>query len=176
MAMTSTSSSTLLLYPSQQQPQWPLGSNEIEPTATNANLLGVGKKTEPHRVKSNQPSQNQFKPNQSLFQTIWLKISPTRMKITEVPTPVYGPNHYSTGSIGPFFAVISVLVVLAVLSCFLGWIRAHRRQRTALVAEANPCGLLLWWVGRKCKRCLDRDVEAAAKVADCFWQRNAKRW
>ncbi|KAL0806464.1 hypothetical protein Bca101_098956 [Brassica carinata] len=142
MAMTSTSSSTSLLYPSQQQPQRPLGSNEIEPTATNANLLG---------------------------------------KITEVPTLIYGPNHYSTGSIGPFFAVISVLVVLAVLSCFLGWVCAHRRQRTALVAEANPLemihsGGLLWWVRRKWKRCLDRDVEAAAKVADCFWQRNAKRW
>ncbi|CAN6802098.1 unnamed protein product [Brassica oleracea] len=149
MAMTSTSSSTSLLYPSQQQPQRPLGSNEIEPTATNANLLG-----------------KKPKPNQ---------------KITEVSTLIYGPNHYSTGSIGPFFAVISVLVVLAVLSCFLGWVCAHRRQRTALVAEANPLemihsGGLLWWVRRKWKRCLDRDVEAAAKVADCFWQRNAKRW
>ncbi|CAG7903520.1 unnamed protein product [Brassica rapa] len=149
MAMTSTSSSTSLLYPSQQQPQQPLGSNEIEPTATNANL----------RAKK-----------------------PNRTEKPTLPTPIiYGPNHYSTGSIGPFFAVISVLVVLAVLSCFLGWICAHRRQRTALVAEANPLemissGGLLWWVRPKWKRCLDRDVEAAAKVADCFWQRNAKRW
>ena len=34
-----------------------------------------GQKTEPNRVKPNQPNRNQFKPNRSLFQTIRLKIS-----------------------------------------------------------------------------------------------------
>ena len=41
--------------------------------------LGVGKKTEPNRVKPNQPNRNRFTPNQNLFQTIWLKIFPTRL-------------------------------------------------------------------------------------------------
>ncbi|CAN7052967.1 unnamed protein product [Brassica rapa subsp. trilocularis] len=46
MAMTSTSSSTSLLYPSQQQPQQPLGSNEIEPTAQML-IYGQKNRTEP---------------------------------------------------------------------------------------------------------------------------------
>ncbi|KFK41844.1 hypothetical protein AALP_AA2G178600 [Arabis alpina] len=121
--MASTSSSTLL-YPTQQQPQQQLGGNEIEPTATNANLVAA--------------------PN--------------------------GPNHYSSGPIGPFFAVISALVVVAVLSCFLGRICARRRRKT--VAEGNPLdmiksGGLLGWLSRKWSRCLTGDVEAGAKVADC---------
>uniref|UniRef100_A0A1J3EHF1 Uncharacterized protein n=1 Tax=Noccaea caerulescens TaxID=107243 RepID=A0A1J3EHF1_NOCCA len=126
MAMTSTSSSTSL-YPTQQQPQQPLGSNyEIEPTATNANLVAA---------------QN-------------------------------APNHYSSGSIGPFFAVISAIVLLAAFSCFLGRICARRRQKTVAVAQVNPLdmingGGLLGWLRRKWSRCLAGDVEAGAKVADC---------
>ncbi|ESQ27758.1 hypothetical protein EUTSA_v10019432mg [Eutrema salsugineum] len=132
MAMTGTTSSTLL-YPTQQQPQQPLGSNEMEPIATNANLIAA--------------------PN--------------------------GPNHYSSGSIGPFFAVISVLVVLAVLSCFLGRICARRRQSTVLVAEANPLemiksGGLLGYLRRKWRRCLAGDVEAGAKVSDCAGKETPK--
>lgn len=126
MAMTSTSSSTSLYPTQQQQPQQQLGGNEIEPTATNANLVAA--------------------PN--------------------------GTNHYSSGSIGPFFGVISVLVVLAVFSCFLRRICARLRQKTVLVAEVNPLemiksGGLLGWLRRKWRRCLSGDVEAGAKVADC---------
>ncbi|CAF2199573.1 hypothetical protein BRARA_G03212 [Brassica rapa] len=133
MAMTSTSSSTSL-YPPAQQPQQPLVSNEIEPTATNANLVAA--------------------PN--------------------------GPNHYSSGSIGPFFAVISVLVVLAVLSCFLGRICARRRrQRSGVVAEVNPLEMIksrgpLGWLRRKWTRCLTGDVEAGAKVTDCTGKETPK--
>nr|AAM63003.1 unknown [Arabidopsis thaliana] len=82
------------------------------------------------------------------------------------------PNHYSSSSIGPFFAVISVLIILAVLSCFLGRFCARSRQRTGLVAEVKPLemiksGGLLGWLRRKWRRCLAGDVEAGAKVADC---------
>ncbi|CAE5964077.1 unnamed protein product [Arabidopsis arenosa] len=99
------------------------------------------------------------------------EITPTATNVNLIAAPD-APNHYSSGSIGPFFAVISVLVVLAVLSCFLGRICARRRQRTVLVAEVNPLemiksGGLLGWLKRKWRRCLAGDVEAGAKVADC---------
>lgn len=132
MAMASSSSSSSLFL-NQQQPQQQLGGNEIEPTATNTNLIAAPE----------------------------------------------APNHYSSGSIGPFFAVISVLVVLAVLSCFLGRICARRRQSTVLVAEVNPLemiksGGLLGWLRRKWRRCLAGDIEAAAKVADCAGKETPK--
>ncbi|KAL1216798.1 hypothetical protein V5N11_025290 [Cardamine amara subsp. amara] len=99
------------------------------------------------------------------------EIEPTTASANLVAAAPSGPNHYSSGSIGPFFAVISVLVVLAVLSCFLGRICARRRQRTVLVAEVNPLemiksGGVLGWLRRKWRRCLAGDVEAGAKVAD----------
>ncbi|CAL9240607.1 unnamed protein product [Arabidopsis halleri] len=99
------------------------------------------------------------------------EFQPTATNANLIAAP-NAPNHYSSGSIGPFFAVISVLVVLAVLSCFLGRICARRRQRTVLVAEVNPLemiksGGLLGWLRRKWRRCLAGDVEAGAKVADC---------
>lgn len=111
---------------------------------------------------------NQQPPQQQLGGN---EIEPTATNATLIAAP-NGPNHYSSGSIGPFFAVISVLVVLAVLSCFLGRICARRRQRTVLVAEANPLemiksGGVLGWLRRKWRRCLAGDVEAGAKVADC---------
>lgn len=133
MATTSSSSSTSL-YPPVQQPQQTLVGNEIEPTATNANLVAA--------------------PN--------------------------GPNHYSSGNIGPFFAVISVLVVLTVLSCFLGRICARRRrQRSGVVAEVNPLEMIksrgpLGWLRRKWTRCLTGDVEAGAKVTDCTGKETPK--
>ena len=40
---------------------------------------GQNLRIEPNRVEPNQPNQNRFKPNQSLFQIIRLKIFPTRM-------------------------------------------------------------------------------------------------
>ncbi|CAA7043208.1 unnamed protein product [Microthlaspi erraticum] len=131
--MTSTSSTTSL-YPTQQQPLQPLGSNyQIEPTASNANLVAA--------------------PN--------------------------APNHYSSGSIGPFFAVISVVVLLAILSCFLGRLCARRRLRMVSEAESNPLdmikgGGLLGWLRRKWRRCLAGDVEAGAKVADCAGKETPK--
>lgn len=99
------------------------------------------------------------------------EFQPTATNVNLIAAPK-APNHYSSGSIGPFFAVISVLVVLAVLSCFLGRICARRRQRTVLVAEVNPLEMIksggfLGWLRRKWRRFLAGDVEAGAKVADC---------
>ncbi|XP_010537415.1 PREDICTED: uncharacterized protein LOC104812118 [Tarenaya hassleriana] len=74
-------------------------------------------------------------------------------------------SRYSSGAIGPFFAVISVLVVLAVLSCFLGRICARGK---ALTVGDDPLEMIKGgWLRRKWRRFLVGDVEAGAKVADC---------
>ncbi|CAN8234898.1 unnamed protein product [Cochlearia groenlandica] len=129
--MTSSTSSSTSLYPIQQQQ--PFVSNEIEPIATNANLVAAPE----------------------------------------------GSHHYSSGSIGPFFAVISVLVVLAVFSCFLGRICARHRRKTVIVTEVNPLDMIkgggvLGWLRQKWRRCLAGDVEAGARVADCAGKETPK--
>ncbi|KAJ1428138.1 putative transmembrane protein [Sesbania bispinosa] len=62
----------------------------------------------------------------------------------------------SSGSIGPFFAVISVLTVLAVLSCYFSrmW---NRRAPTPLESiKGRGC---FGWVKRRCRQFIARDVE-----------------
>ncbi|KAK9278690.1 hypothetical protein L1049_028264 [Liquidambar formosana] len=66
---------------------------------------------------------------------------------------------HNSGSIGPFFAVISVLTVLAILSCLLGRICA-KREVTPL---ENKYGSCFGWLKRKCRRCMASDVEVGAK-------------
>ncbi|KAI4335837.1 hypothetical protein L6164_014444 [Bauhinia variegata] len=77
--------------------------------------------------------------------------------LTSNPEAASTPSAWqSSGSIGPFFAVISVLAVLAVLSCYLGrmW---NRTAPTSLEGIQNRgC---LGWVKTKCRQCIARDVE-----------------
>lgn len=73
----------------------------------------------------------------------------------------------SSGSIGPFFAVIIVLTILAVLSCYLTRM-CNRREPTPLESiKGRGC---FGWVKRRCRRCMSRDVEVGgvgAKVMVC---------
>lgn len=67
----------------------------------------------------------------------------------------------SSGSIGPFFVVISVLTVLAVLSCYFGH-KYNRRRAGAPLERIEIGGGFLGWVKRKCQRCMpcgQHDVE-----------------
>lgn len=74
----------------------------------------------------------------------------------------------SAGSIGPFFAVISVLTILAVLSCIFG--RMYSRRQATLVTplesikgESLGCSCI-GWAKRKlmtCRQCTG-DVGVAA--------------
>ncbi|XP_059638716.1 uncharacterized protein LOC132280990 [Cornus florida] len=82
-----------------------------------------------------------------------------------VPNPETVPSssRQSSGSIGPFFAVISVLAVLTVISCFLGRICA---RRTVTPLESISHGDCFGWVKRKCSRgvaCVGSKAMAAEK-------------
>lgn len=80
-----------------------------------------------------------------------------------------GSAWQSSGSIGPFFAVISVLTVLAVLSCYLSRVMWNRRAPTPL--ESIKGRGFVGWVKRRFGQCLARDVEkvggVGAKVMVC---------
>lgn len=70
-------------------------------------------------------------------------------------------SHYSSGSIGPFFAVISVLAVLSILACIMG--------RLCTSGEVSPLDNIryrgcLGLVKRKWRWCKSGDVEVGAKV------------
>ncbi|OVA07645.1 hypothetical protein BVC80_7393g5 [Macleaya cordata] len=70
----------------------------------------------------------------------------------------------SSGSIGPFFAVMAVLTVLTVLSCLLSRICSRRASAPPLDIRYGDC---IWWLQRKCSRCIsshDFDVEVGTKV------------
>lgn len=74
----------------------------------------------------------------------------------------------SSGSIAPFFAVITVLTILAVLSCYLSrmW---NRKELTPLESiKGRGC---FGWVKRRCRRCFAcGDVEVGgvgARVMVC---------
>ncbi|XP_075106830.1 uncharacterized protein LOC142179845 [Nicotiana tabacum] len=74
-----------------------------------------------------------------------------------VPYPEVVPNSawQSSGSIGPFFAVISVLTVLAILSCIVGRFCMNRKPVTPLDSikgERDWCG---WLRGKLYWRCMD---------------------
>ncbi|KAJ4838593.1 hypothetical protein Tsubulata_047109 [Turnera subulata] len=68
----------------------------------------------------------------------------------------------ASGSIGPFFAVISVLAVLCVISCILGRM-CTRRERAGLDHSIKHRGCL-GLVKRKCRWRVAGDVEVGAKV------------
>jgi len=73
----------------------------------------------------------------------------------------------SSGSVGPFFAVMSVLVILAVLSCYLGR-RWNRRPKTPL--ESIRGRGFLGWLKRVCRERIGHDIEVGgvgAKVMVC---------
>ncbi|TXG51537.1 hypothetical protein EZV62_024061 [Acer yangbiense] len=74
-----------------------------------------------------------------------------------------GGDSSSTGSIGPFFAVISVLTLFAIISCVLGRYCRHRGAvETPL--DSIKGGSCLGWVKRRWRRCMAGEVEAGAKV------------
>lgn len=80
----------------------------------------------------------------------------------------------SSGSVGPFFAVMSILTVLAIISCVLGRICSRRRGRIIVESpldsiKGRGC---LGWLKRRCRRCMDGEVEAGAKVMACSEDRN----
>ncbi|CAJ2642054.1 uncharacterized protein LOC123916849 [Trifolium pratense] len=73
----------------------------------------------------------------------------------------------SSGSIGPFFAVIIVLTILAMLSCYLSQ-TCNRRELTPLESiKGRGC---FGWLKRRCQDYMGRDVEiggVGAKVMVC---------
>ncbi|KDP20062.1 hypothetical protein JCGZ_05831 [Jatropha curcas] len=72
---------------------------------------------------------------------------------------------HSSGSIGPFFGVISVLAVLAILSCILGRVcsrRAVAPPPPQLDNRFKHRGYLGWWMKRKNRWCRGGDVEVGA--------------
>lgn len=76
----------------------------------------------------------------------------------------------SSGSLGPFFAVISVLTFLAVVSCAVGRICVRRRTKGTAVVAITPLDTIKHggWLGRlklRCGGCMAGEVvEAGAKV------------
>lgn len=73
-------------------------------------------------------------------------------------SPEGGGAWKSSGSIGPFFAVISVLTLLSVLSCYLGRICSRRSEETPL--QNGNC---LSFLKRKLQRPCVEDVEFGVK-------------
>ncbi|KAF3437937.1 hypothetical protein FNV43_RR20693 [Rhamnella rubrinervis] len=74
--------------------------------------------------------------------------------------------HSSSGSIGPCFAVISVIALLAVLSCVFGRIFSRRRATLVTPLESikgRPGCSCFGWVMRKfIRRFVPGDVEVAS--------------
>ncbi|KAB1212726.1 hypothetical protein CJ030_MR5G009768 [Morella rubra] len=70
----------------------------------------------------------------------------------------------SSGSIGPFFAVISVLTVLAILSCVLGRLCARRARDSVTPLEIVSDAGCFGWAKRKCRQCMAGDVDVGAKT------------
>ena len=81
----------------------------------------------------------------------------------------------TSGSIGPFFAVISVLTFLAIASCVVGRICIRRRCQTmtAVPVVVTPLdtikhGRWLCWLKLKCRHCITAgdvvEVGGGAKV------------
>ncbi|CAJ1944302.1 unnamed protein product [Sphenostylis stenocarpa] len=84
-----------------------------------------------------------------------------------VPSTTSSSAWKSSGSVGPFFAVMSVLVIVAVLSCYLGrkW---NRRPKTPL--ESIRGRGFFGWLKRVCRERIGNDVEVGgvgAKVMVC---------
>ncbi|KAF8407925.1 hypothetical protein HHK36_007065 [Tetracentron sinense] len=77
------------------------------------------------------------------------------------PEDVSSSAWHNSGSIGPFFAVISVLTVLAVLSCLLG--RVCGKQAVDPLENIRHEGCL-GWVRRKWSRYIAGDAEMRVEV------------
>ncbi|KAH7528828.1 hypothetical protein FEM48_Zijuj05G0114000 [Ziziphus jujuba var. spinosa] len=74
-------------------------------------------------------------------------------------------QYSSSGSIGPFFAVISVLTVLSVLSCIFGRMYSRRRGAAPTPLESIEGNGCFGWMKQKCWRCMPAgDVHIAAQV------------
>ncbi|KAJ9174106.1 hypothetical protein P3X46_017169 [Hevea brasiliensis] len=73
---------------------------------------------------------------------------------------------HSSGSIGPFFGVISVLAVLAILSCFVG--RICSRRAVAPPPDNIKHRGYLGWMKRRSRWCWGGDVEVGANKVMAF--------
>ncbi|XP_050377504.1 uncharacterized protein LOC126794770 [Argentina anserina] len=102
---------------------------------------------------------------------------PAGESLSTNPIPEAVPIN-SSGSIGPFFAVISVLTVLAFLSCVLG--RILTRNKVVLtplegIRDQRSC---FAWLKRNCRfqclsgdHCHHPDVEVGSAKVKSFGQR-----
>ncbi|KAE9601883.1 hypothetical protein Lal_00040906 [Lupinus albus] len=78
----------------------------------------------------------------------------------------------SSGSVGPFFAVISVLTVFAVISCYLSR-RCRNTSRAPTPLESITGRGCFGWVKRVSRKCIcTKDVEVGAKVMVCDHEEN----
>ncbi|KAK4257300.1 hypothetical protein QN277_006904 [Acacia crassicarpa] len=79
--------------------------------------------------------------------------------VTTTPEAVPAPGAWqSSGSIGPFFAVISVLTILSVLSCYLGrkW---NPRSLTPLESIENDSRSCFGWLKLFRRPCIPTPVQ-----------------
>ncbi|KAL4205055.1 hypothetical protein AMTRI_Chr01g135240 [Amborella trichopoda] len=67
-----------------------------------------------------------------------------------------GPSH--GGSVGPFFAVISVIAIFSALACLLGRICGGRL--VGLESTYDCVG----WMEMRCSSCIDGDIEHGAII------------
>lgn len=75
-----------------------------------------------------------------------------------------GRAWHNSGSVGPFFAVMAVLTVLTVLSCLVSRFCV---SRTTTPPPDIRCGGCLWWLRRKCSRCVvsHGDIELGEELS-----------
>lgn len=82
-----------------------------------------------------------------------------------VPISSSGSAWQSSGSIGPFFAVMSVLTLLAVLSCYLGRRWSRRATTTPLESITRDTNRdYFGWVKRLYRECTAISKHVGAKV------------
>ncbi|CAK9147859.1 unnamed protein product [Ilex paraguariensis] len=79
-----------------------------------------------------------------------------------VPNPEAVSSSAASGSIGPFFAVISVLTVLAILSCILS--RICKRRVVTPLESIKHVGCFRW-LKRRCSRCVAGDEGVSGEKA-----------
>ncbi|CAN4086192.1 unnamed protein product [Withania somnifera] len=76
--------------------------------------------------------------------------------LQSVPHPEAVPNsawHYSSGSTGPFFAVMSVLIVLSIVSCIVGRYCRNQKPATPLDTIKKRDCVFGWLRSKLCWRC-----------------------
>ncbi|XP_042500231.1 uncharacterized protein LOC122078344 [Macadamia integrifolia] len=87
------------------------------------------------------------------------------------PEAVSNSAWHNSGSVGPFFAVISIITVLAVISCILGRVCGGREVHPLENIRHRGC---LGWL-RRCRRCMGGGVvEVGARVVGCGGNSNGK--